>query len=40
MISFKEFIEDVNNGNFPEETHLVRMQQDELAKFRELLDKI
>ena len=38
--AFKEFIEDVNNGNFPEETHLVRMQQDELAKFRELLDKI
>jgi 3-methyl-2-oxobutanoate hydroxymethyltransferase len=38
--AFKEFVEDVNNGNFPEETHLVRMQQDELAKFRELLDKI
>ena len=37
---FKEFIDDVNHGNFPEETHLVRMQQDELAKFRELLDKI
>ena len=38
--AFKEFVEDVNNGNFPEEPHLVRMQPDELAKFRELLDKI
>ena len=38
--AFKEFVEDVNNGNFPEETHLVRMQKGELAKFRELLDKI
>ena len=38
--AFKEFVEDVNNGNFPEEPHLVRMQPDELSKFRELLDKI
>jgi len=38
--AFKEFVEDVNNDNFPEETHLVRMQPDELSKFRELLDKI
>ena len=38
--AFKEFVDDVNNGNFPEEPHLVRMQPDELCKFRELLDKI
>ena len=38
--AFKEFVEDVNNGSFPEEPHLVRMQPDELSKFKELLDKI
>ena len=38
--AFKEFVEDVNNGSFPEEPHLVRMQPDELFKFKELLDKI
>ena len=38
--AFTEFVDDVNNGKFPEEPHLVRMQPDELYKFRELLDKI
>ena len=36
----KEFVDDVNNGIFPEEPHLIRMQPDELFKFREILDKI
>ena len=38
--AFKEFVDDVNSGKFPEEPHLVRMQPDELSKFREQLDKI
>ena len=38
--AFKEFVGDVKNGSFLEEPNLVRMQPDELSKFKDLLDEI
>ncbi len=35
IAAFREFASDVESGAYPEEQHLVRMDQDELAAFRE-----
>lgn len=35
VTAFREFVADVGTGNYPEEQHLVRMDRDELAAFRE-----
>ena len=38
--AFKEFVDDVDNGAFPETSHLVHMDNDELDRFFEGLDKV
>ena len=38
--AFKEFVDDVDNGTFPETSHLVHMDNDELDRFFEGLDKV
>lgn len=37
--AFKEFIADVGAGTFPQERHLVRMNPDELRRFRDLISE-
>ena len=38
--AFKEFVNDVDTGVFPETSHLVHMDDDELDRFFEGLDKV
>jgi 3-methyl-2-oxobutanoate hydroxymethyltransferase len=38
--AFKEFVNDVDTGVFPEKSHLVHMDDDELDRFFEGLDKV
>ena len=38
--AFKEFVDDVDTGAFPETSHLVHMDNDELDRFFEGLDKV
>ena len=38
--AFKEFVNDVDTGVFPETSHLVHMDNDELDRFFEGLDKV
>ena len=37
VAAFKEFVDDVNSGAYPEPRHVVRMDPDELALFRKKL---
>jgi 3-methyl-2-oxobutanoate hydroxymethyltransferase len=37
VAAFKEFVEDVNSGAYPEPRHVVRMAPNELALFKEKL---
>ena len=36
--AFQEFIADVENGRYPEETHIVRIEPDQLALFKKSLE--
>ncbi len=38
--AFKEFVNDVDTGAFPETSHLVHIDDDELDRFFEGLDKV
>ena len=38
--AFKEFVNDVDTGVFPETSHLVHMDNDEFDRFLEGLDKV
>ena len=40
ITAFKEFVNDVDTGVFPETSHLVHMDDDELDRFFEGLDKV
>ena len=38
VAAFREYAEEVANGSFPQDRHLVRIAPEELAKFRSGLD--
>lgn len=40
IAAFREFVADVDSGAFPEDTHLVRMDADELADFQSRLPPV
>jgi 3-methyl-2-oxobutanoate hydroxymethyltransferase len=40
IAAFREFVDEVSTGSFPEERHLVRMSPDELEKFRSRIDTL
>ena len=39
IAAFREYIEDVNNGSYPQDGHIVHMAPDEFSRFCNQLDK-